>query len=212
MQLSLDLDGPAHHQALADLLAAGEQPGIIARTAYLAAYRLAHGSFDLYAKIARDTPWLPWRIGTTSPGGTSSVAELVEAQADGCRPTVLDVFVEDPLGRHHLWRGACLGCDWEGTPHLNDENIAVEDAHDHVYPDWWRTLPAVTRPRSDNPKARRRWADKVAATYEAAAPGCTSHPAGCPVWTKRDPIADRHHVGGPLGGYDLGRALEEKTP
>lgn len=194
------------------LIAAGERAGIVHRVELLEAWQDDRGNFDCYRLLEDALPWTSWTPGFTSPGGMATAEQLLEAQDDGCRPTLLHGQPRTE-GDHHRWRniyrGACLGCDWEGPVH-DDENSAVEDAHDHVYPTWWRDLPTIKPPPgADAKKAHEKAMAKVVELYEATVPGCTSHPAGCPVWTWRNPPGTRHVPGrGLAGGYDLGRIVE----
>lgn len=217
-QIAFDFDGPAAATELTRLLEAGEQPGPVARTRLIEAWIAVHGHFDLYRRTVHELPWLPWTIATTAPGGQLTAEQLAAAAVQGCQPTVLQVDCRprfhDPDRESHtmLYRAGCLGCTWEG-PHQHSENQAVEDAHDHVYPPWWRDLPAINRPPTDMPTAKLDKArQRVIDTYEDAVPGSTSHPAGCPVWTRRRPDQTRHHYGGVLGGYDLGRPIPPTGP
>lgn len=219
-QLGFDFDRPANEARLHQLLDTGEQPGVVERTEYQHAWTAVHGHFDSHRRILDDSPWLPWRLSFTVPGSLLDHTQLEALRHNGCSPTALTVDLRpdrynpdqhpgiDPWTI--LWRGACLGCTWEG-PHRSDENSAIEDAHDHTHPDWWRTLPTVTKPRTDNSRRLDTWRTKVIDTYETAVTGCTSHPAGCPVWTARHSTGTRHHHGGPLGGFDLGRPNTSQT-
>lgn len=109
------------------------------------------------------------------------------------RPTILFRVVDEPTW-HQLYRGACLGCGWEGeTRQHNGE--AVEDAHDHAWPAW-RDLPAVKLPKSNH----SRWLAEVKRAYP---PGWLE--SGGPIVTIRaDSRFSRHAPGrAPGGGYDL---------
>lgn len=213
-QLAFDFDGPARRAALERMIAAGEQPGVVARTRLLEAWVAAHGHWAMYRRATAVLPWPAWHVGFTAPGGITSADVLEDMRDDGCVPTTLTADTrpdrhrpEEVPGREPyavIWRGACLGCDFEG-PVRENENGAVEDAHDHVYGEWWRDLPVIERPSSmASKKTVQRARERIVAQYEAAVPGSTTHPAGCPVRTQRLPRQTRHHAGGLLGGWDLG--------
>lgn len=109
------------------------------------------------------------------------------------RPTLLSRVVDEPTW-HQLYRGACLGCDWEGETRRR-HGEAVEDAHDHAWPGW-RDLPAVQRPKSNYD----RWLTEIKRAYPR---GWLE--AGGPIVTVRpDSRFGRHEPGkAPGGGYDL---------
>ena len=79
-----------------------------------------------------------WQIGITQPGGQFGDQQTT-LEPGRCRPTVEDAHDDNGMA----YRGACLGCGWAGIPR-RDENVAVEDAHDHAWPGW-RELPLVGR-------------------------------------------------------------------
>lgn len=109
------------------------------------------------------------------------------------RPTVLSRVVDEPKW-HQLYRGGCLGCDWEGDTR-DGYGVAVEDAHDHAWPGW-RDLPAVKQPKSNY----NRWLSEVKRAYP---PGWLA--AGGPIVTIRPDSRFSRHLSGkaPGGGYDL---------
>ncbi|MFF0770911.1 DUF6349 family protein [Nonomuraea wenchangensis] len=109
------------------------------------------------------------------------------------RPTLLARVVDEP-NWHQLYRGACLGCDWEGETRPSNGD-AVEDAHDHAWPGW-RDLPAVKPPKSNY----ARWLVEVGRAYP---PGWLE--AGGPIVTVRADSRFSRHLPGkaPGGGYDL---------
>ncbi|MEV0617645.1 DUF6349 family protein [Nonomuraea sp. NPDC050404] len=109
------------------------------------------------------------------------------------RPTLLARVVDEPKW-HQLYRGACLGCDWEGETRSRNGD-AVEDAHDHAWPGW-RDLPAVKVPKSNY----ERWLAEVKRAYP---PGWLE--VGGPIVTIRTDSRFSRHVPGraPGGGYDL---------
>jgi hypothetical protein len=101
-----------------------------------------------------------------------------------------------------IYRGACLGCGWEGEP-CEDENTAAEDAHDHAWPGW-RQLPVVARcppqgPQTGKQNALSGWLERVDQVYPV---GWIS--GGGPIRTRRDGIGTRHvPLATPFGGWDL---------
>ncbi|MFG1709156.1 DUF6349 family protein [Nonomuraea sp. M3C6] len=135
-----------------------------------------------------------WRIYITHPGArTSRVDPAVTSTAPEHRPTVLFRVVDEPKW-HQLYRGGCLGCDWEG-PETASESKAVEDAHDHTWPGW-RDLPAVQQPKTNY----ERWLAEIRRAYP---PGWLE--AGGPIVTIRSDSRFSRHMPGkaPGGGYDL---------
>ncbi len=210
-QQMMDFDAPAKQARWAAAEAVGEQPGLVERIEAWEAWCELHvGTFD--PKV--QSPWPLWRLGFTVPGSLASAADLrVEREKGVHAPTAMTVDCRPDRYRPErdpgrppyllLYRGACLGCDWEGPAHP-DENAAVEDAHDHTHP-WWRELPAVDRPMGDPPKPKALAA--VRELYEATVPGCTDDPL-CPIVTWRQPMGTRHHHGGALGGFDMGKLKE----
>ncbi len=171
--------------------------GVHARETALAEWTALYGLFG-----SRSSRSHAWHTATTSP-----VTDVPTAR---CLPTLLTA---DLRCEHHgepccclgglYYRGACLGCPWEG-PVRDDENPAVEDAHDHTWPGW-RDLPTVARrpdTGSGTSSARQRltgWAKQVHAAYPA---GWLA--SGGPIRTLRQAMGTRHvpaHTG--FGGYDL---------
>lgn len=157
-------------------------------------------------------PWPLWRVAFAMSGSAMPLAHLQAARAEGRHvPTVLQVDLRpdryrpaDRPGRPPwklLYRGACLGCRWEGEP-TEEENTVTEAAHDHTHP-WWRQLPAVERPVDRDRKVNAEALAAIRELYEAAVPGCTDDP-WCPIVTLRTPPRLRHHDGGALGGFDMG--------
>ena len=212
-QATLDFDAIAKAERWEAILAAGEQPGVVERVDALDAWADSHPTSPCRIDHT-EMPWPMWSLGYTVPGALTSAAELAEARAEMAAagvhvPTVLSVDCRPDRYRpelrpgrppyKYLRRGACLGCRWEGEPR-DTENEAVEDAHDHSHP-WWRELPVVERPAGEKPSAKAIAA--ILAACEAAVPGCTADP-WCPVRTWRTPPGTRHHMGGLLGGFDLG--------
>lgn len=197
------------------VLALGPRPGVQARTAAAEAARAVLRRRWLNNAATASVGWLLWAIAPAHPGRL--IVNLHDLPRR-CTPTVMSVDTRpdtrgDPGPGELLYRGACLGrgCTWEGPIRL-EENAAVEDAHDHALP-WWRQLPVVEGPKVFQVK-RRTEIDRIVAAYEAAVPGCTSHPM-CPIRTWRARFAGRHHDGGLLGGYDLGEHRpdpQEATP
>jgi hypothetical protein len=151
------------------------------------------------APRARDA----WSIWITHPGDRRQPAPPEPNADDGCRPTVEYRDLRDDGGELGF-RGACLVCPWRGPAH-DDENAAVEDAHDHTHPGW-RALPIVDPPPDfgnlSRPEAERRygrWLEQVAPLY----PDDWFDARG-PIRTRRAPLGTRHVPGrAPGGGYDL---------
>ncbi|MFE4639198.1 DUF6349 family protein [Streptomyces sp. NPDC056773] len=104
-----------------------------------------------------------WHIKAGHPGGAYSDHGHEPIAPDQHVPTLL---TRQPAGPRcpGEYRGACLGCEWEGDPHTGPgqwkqgHNSAVEDAHDHAYPGW-RKLPGIKKIKDawDLPHNRRLW-------------------------------------------------------
>lgn len=149
-----------------------------------------------------------WDIAITCPGDEGGPGGWVL-----CTPTVLSrEKTEDDLSLdpgYHLYRGACLGCGWVGSP-KDDENDAAEDANDHAFP-VWRTLPIVPPiPFHEAPaayeKATTAWLKKV----EPLLPPNWIERGG-PIRTLRKPPGTRHVPRRtPGGGYDMAVIGEEE--
>lgn len=139
--------------------------------------------------------WRGWRIASTHPGDRQHDDD--DPATETCWPTI-------EHGPAHAYRGRCLGCEWRGSIR-DDENTAVEDAHDHTHPGW-RELPAVPAPTFDKDQRKRSdWMTKVHALYPF---GWLDQPAA-PIVTKRRPMGTRHHPDHQLPGYSLGRLDDE---
>jgi hypothetical protein len=153
-------------------------------------------------------------IGITQRG--SSIGSRGNVALGGaCRATIEDRYEWDhttpdqrlrqPATRTAIvYRGACLGCGWAGREHPDDQNAAVEDAHDHTLPSW-RELPIVQRHHHDaNAKTVEKWAHDVATAYAAYNIDAQYAPGnGGVIRTLRQPMGTRsHHVVG-LDYYDL---------
>ncbi|GAA1768592.1 DUF6349 family protein [Nonomuraea bangladeshensis] len=133
-----------------------------------------------------------WGIYFGHPGANARGDDF-PSTAPEHRPTLLARVVDEPSW-HQLYRGACLGCDWEGETRQSGGD-AVEDAHDHAWPGW-RDLPAVKPPKSNH----ARWLVEVGRAYP---PGWLE--AGGPIVTVRADSRFSRHLPGkaPGGGYDL---------
>ncbi|MFJ8385561.1 DUF6349 family protein [Streptomyces sp. NPDC094438] len=102
-----------------------------------------------------------WHIRHGHPGGAYSDFGHDLTPPDHHSPTLL---TRRTYGRNDdQYRGACLSCDWEGNVAVGTEhaafNTAIEDAHDHAFPNW-RSLP-VTAHRAepwDPHRNQLRWA------------------------------------------------------
>lgn len=153
-----------------------------------------------------------WTIWITHPGGRWQQACLEPDGDDRCRPTVEYRDVRDDGGKLSF-RGACLSCAWRGSAR-DDENSAVEDAHDHTHPGW-RALPIVDPPPDfanlSRPEAERRyqrWLNQIA----------PRHPngwfdTGGPIRTRRPLLGTRHVPGrAPGDGYDLCGLARDRPP
>ena len=136
-----------------------------------------------------------------------------DAPTADCRPTTL---AADLRCKHYrdecfcvtdlLHRAACLSCDWEG-PTRDQENPAVEDAHDHAWPGW-RDLPCVTTPpeRGTSAQHKKRAASWEADVNDAYPAGWLA--AGGPIRTMRNSGETRHVPGRTgHGGYDLSAGI-----
>ncbi|PRX66179.1 hypothetical protein B0I32_106315 [Nonomuraea fuscirosea] len=134
-----------------------------------------------------------WGIYFAHPGANVRGNDEFPSTAPDHRPTILFRVVDEPKW-HQLYRGACLGCDWEGETRERERD-AVEDAHDHAWPGW-RDLPGVKPSKSNY----ERWLSDVKRAYP---PGWLE--AGGPIVTIRaDSRFSRHSPGrAPGGGYDL---------
>lgn len=145
-----------------------------------------------------------WHIYITHPGSKESSRDSTAAStAPDHRPTVLFRVVDEPKW-HQVYRGGCLGCDWEGEEHTK-EGEAAEDAHDHAWPGW-RDRPAVlSRPATAeyDKKSLNRW---VASVRQAYPDGWLDH--GGPIRTIRKDSRGMRNVPGraPGGGYDMAAA------
>ncbi|MGR6915353.1 DUF6349 family protein [[Actinomadura] parvosata] len=150
--------------------------------------------------VARHTLWQSlhpgetqgvWCILINQPGWGRGRGDQVE-ETEEHQPTVLARRTAE--GRQQR-RGACLGCDWEG-PDRRRLNDAIEDAHDHAFPDW-RDMPSVlpAPPYGD----RQRWLENVAKAYP---PGWFQR--GGPIITMREESNGLHWaMRAPGGGYDM---------
>lgn len=174
--------------------------GIRARWADYDKWCDGHGNFG---SIPRSHAWLPE---ITLYASSSEVGQLPAR----CTPYLLGADLRGICGHHgrcycvgnHVFRGACLGCTWEG-PIVQDAADAVADAHDHAWPGW-RDLPIVgRRPESGTTKkqlaATQAWEDGVNRIY----PSGWLH-AGGPIITARTGYGTRDvpNCTG-HGGYDL---------
>lgn len=137
-----------------------------------------------------------WQIHITHPGSGWDTG--IDDLPDGHRPTILADTGRRGLGGRY--RGACLGCDYEG-PDRARANEAVEDAHDHTHPGW-RDLPVIQMPATRvgmRGGAAAGWLAVVEASYP---PGWFER--GGPIITYRDDGDLRHRpAAAPGGGYDL---------
>jgi hypothetical protein len=140
-----------------------------------------------------------WEIGITWPGSTFSGSVVLDGT---CVATVEDRYEPDGDDDYSMrYRGACVGCGWACEYEHDDSNEALEDALDHVLPDW-RQVPIVERLAHDNAKQRDRWLDQIAGLYAARGleerytPG-----AGGLIRTMREPMGTRSHW--PGGFFDV---------
>ncbi|MEQ1698954.1 MAG: DUF6349 family protein [Ilumatobacteraceae bacterium] len=155
-----------------------------------------------------------WRLGITAPGNDLGCGRRDTLTPDGgvCRPTVEQNYLWDHTRRDArfggeskrvaiMYRGACLGCGWAGTAHADDENAAVEDAHDHSWPGW-RELPIVPR-RPDDTKAQDKWRTQLTTIYRACGLDVDHWLApDAPFRTARVRCGTRSHSTH-RGGYDI---------
>lgn len=117
-------------------------------------------------------------------------------------PTIL--VCPSTATRPRRFRGACLRCEHEGPDRSGAEGEAqaIEDAHDHAFPQW-RTLPAV-RPAPAaaeyDPVARSRWRRQIDAAYPAG-----WFDRGGPIVMLREQRPYRSHRQAPGGGYEITR-------
>ncbi|MGH9025820.1 MAG: DUF6349 family protein [Acidimicrobiia bacterium] len=151
-----------------------------------------------------------WTVWVTRPGDHWHTAPPEPPDGHRCRPTAEYQDVRDDGGDLYF-RGACLTCAWRGAPR-DDENAAVEDAHDHTHPEW-HALPVVDSPpdlgnvtRRDAERRRQRWLDRIAQQYPP-----DWFVTGGPIRTRRSPHGTRHVPGrAPGGGYDLCGDVRER--
>lgn len=159
---------------------------------------------------------------TTGDGGARTSPPSPEPEADEWVPAIGHparggagdahaVTVESRFDLEHMvYRGACVGevCDWRGEVRY-DENIAVEDAHDHVWPAW-RDLPIVDRVPRDAKKLPA-WIDAARTAIDGCGLPIGTLPGswlerGGPIVTTRTANSTRHVPSvTPWGGYDLAR-------
>lgn len=163
--------------------------------------------------VARHTFWqsLPidgtggiWCILINQPGHPRGRLDPVD-ETEEHQPTVLARRTPE---RKQQRRGACLGCDWEG-PDRRRLNDAIEDAHDHAFPDW-RHMPSVLPPPPYGD--RLAWLERVAKAYP---PGWFQR--GGPIITMREESNGLHWaMRAPGGGYDMASSYQlpkkEVTP
>lgn len=200
--VQLDLFTPAP-LGLPQCLRDSQACGLVARTAEFAAWQQEYGSFG---SLVRSHAWTPPFGSPVAPTRRHQAAELsADLRRDRhhpvAEPPLCGCWDVDDL----LYRGACVGCDWEGRPFagLGAHNKAIEDACDHAWPGW-RDLPVVPKPPEPGTSAAAKralaaWAEKVAA---ACPPGWLE--AGGPIRTLRTPPGTRHaEHGSRFGGYDL---------
>jgi hypothetical protein len=84
-----------------------------------------------------------WAIYFSHPGAGDRGGD---STAPEDRPTLLFRVVDEPKW-HQLYRGGCLGCDWEGDVRERPSD-AVEDAHDHAWPGWRNLCSSRSRTTS----------------------------------------------------------------
>jgi hypothetical protein len=147
-----------------------------------------------------------WSVGITQPG--MSMSRDAETGGDlialttQCSPTV--EHLNDAARPDSSYRAACLatGCGWVGVGR-NDENPAVEDAHDHSHPGW-RDLPVITAPPHDMNNTRRdEWRREINRIYTGLDQRAHLLVPGGVIRTDRRPNGTRSHWSHPVGGYDI---------
>ena len=164
-----------------------------------------------------------WKIGITAQGSRFGTGDdPVSGDGGRCRPTTEDNHRWDHTQRNEdadhsartmIWRGACLGCGWHG-PTRDNENLAVEDAHDHAWPGW-RTLPIVPRcPYECNATGRQKWINTVAAFYRLHGFDVDEWGigTGAPIRTERRQMGTRSHYSHDVNGYDICGHISDDTP
>ena len=160
-----------------------------------------------------------WRLAITAPGNQLGRHDTLTPDGGACRPTIEETYLWDHSRRDDrfpkesvrvaiVYRGACLGCGWAGDAHADDENAAVDDAHDHSWPGW-RELPIVPR-RPDDTKSQTKWRSQLSALYRAGGLDVDHWLApGAPFRTARTRGGTRSHcVHG--GGYDICGTITER--
>ncbi|MFJ4800149.1 DUF6349 family protein [Streptomyces murinus] len=126
-----------------------------------------------------------WRIQPRHPGGVYSDVGHELDPPEHHTPTVLYRSSPDPRGGKEF-RGACLSCDWEGAVHRgfgfgDADDVAIEDAHDHAFPDW-QSLPTTAEIKDQRGIYRNpyKW-DQLASRYPA---GWAQNGAPLLVWSR----------------------------
>lgn len=97
-------------------------------------------------------------------------------------------------GRMH-YQARCRPCQWQG-PDRSTENLAVEDAMDHAWPQW-REQPVMPAP----PYGKQQRADWLEHARRIYPPGWVD--SGGPILEHRGPGQTRHHDGTEWGGYSM---------
>jgi Family of unknown function (DUF6349) len=193
--------------------ASGQEPGPClyhspargpARRAELDEWRAACGGFG---SLRRSHAWHLTAGPVTSGGWPARTARCRAAvlMADGrpaeagCGGHLPDRAWRLPALAGLVYRGCCLGCEWEGAVTHDCENAAADDALDHAWPGW-RDLPVVSRPATTgrDDVAKAAWLRDLGGVL----PGGWLE-AGGPIRTMRSPQGFRSvPASTPWGGYD----------
>jgi hypothetical protein len=150
-----------------------------------------------------------WAIGITWPG--TNFGSRLTVLTGICQATVEDLHLPDGDRFTIFYRGACLGCGWAATHEHSDSNTALEDALDHVLPEW-RRVPITERLGHDPSRTQRdRWLAQLRDLYAAHgledryAPGARGL-----IRTMRQPRGTRSHWS--HGFYDVCAGVVEVRP
>lgn len=131
-----------------------------------------------------------------------------------CRATVEDRYEPGGDDGYSLrYRGACVGCGWAGEFVDDDSNEALEDALDHVLPEWPRVPVVESLAHDAGARQRDRWLDQLVELYatlgleERYTPRC-----GGLIRTMRQPMGTRSHWSGGFFDVCAGVVVEPVLP
>lgn len=134
-----------------------------------------------------------WEIGITWPGNTFGSTVGCSTGCAGRRSrTATSPRTDDDYSPRY--RGACTGCGWASEFDYDDSNEALEDALDHVLPEW-RRVPVIEPLSHDaNAKQLDRWLSQHGDLHATLGLDERYTPAaGGVIRTMRQPTGTRSH-------------------